>query len=654
MLAARTYLKKIIAVLILVITTQGIFADFFRDFKASDKNQDYIKRMFKDSDKCTEDKHAFAHSLKRFEVSEWKKVWKPLGNLALSYKLSGSKKYLNVTRHKLMVLCSYEIWGNPENKFPGLGLDAAFPILQSALAYDWVKESLTSEERKSLLKKYSALGRKYLEMPNMKYIPPWHGKLNDPHYSFHLLAMYLLGRTLENSDSSLAKALIFNASFSFAKITDLYQSNDEGGAALGPVQGLLFDYGLLIYAECERQRSKEFILKNKWVSKKGEWYKGTVLPGYSHQVLLGDSLPTSLLAAEPIIFLLANWYKDRECQNIAKGMITARNLKKSASPYDSWMYLNVMFCDKSLKSSLSSSMKTYKFNEAGVYTAISGRGGYGNFLSFSCGAPAGEVMYKNWKVGNKNVNYKYIDPDSGSFTWFVGGRHILTDTGYHKLNLTNHHNTLVVGGYGQVMENPEYYMTGKLNRNDRQSRLLAYHRIGDSVIMRAQCRGAYPQASGLTSFDRTLIWLGPEILVLIDMIDCIQEKELSLYFRSLDYPLVQKSDGFYQKITGMQLHSSSLPGAKWKVASDYHTHLRKKNHYAVATVKSKKWVQAVVIGKPSLGQDVSIKTLLDGYQVEFGAFKYKFNIKRDVKEDWLKLKIHDKPFFKLSGEKSSD
>ena len=652
MVAAKGYSKIFKTVLILMVCAQGLCAELFRDFKASDKNQEYIKRMLTDSDQYTNDKHAFAHSLKRFEVSEWKKVWKPLGNLSLSYKLSGANKYLNATRHKLMVLCSYEIWGNPENKFPGLGLDAAFPIVQSALAYDSVQDSLTTQERKKILKKYSDLGAKYLEMPNMEKKPPWHGKLNDPHYSFHLLAMYLLGRTLENSDKSLAKALIFNASFSFSKITDLYQSNMDGGSALGPVQGLLFDYGLLIYAECERQRSKETILKNKWVSKKGDWYKGTVLPGYANQVLLGDSLPTSILATEPIIFLLANWYKDSACQNIAKGMIKARYLKKSRTAYDNWMFLNVLFCDTSLKSSVSSSMQTYNFNEAGVYTAISGRGGYGNFLSFSCGAPAGEVMYKHWKMGNKNVNYKYIDPDSGSFTWYVGGRHILTDTGYHKLNLTNHHNTLVVGEYGQVMENPEYYLSGKMDANDRRSRLLAYHRVGDSVIMRAQCRGAYPQASGLTSFDRTLIWLGPEILVLIDMIDCIQEKELSLYFRSLDYPLVEKSDGFYQKITGMQLHSSSLPKAKWKVASDYHTHLRKKNHYAVATVNSKKWVQAVVIGTPSLGQDVSVKTKLDGYEVEFGAFKYKLNIKRDVRKDWLKLSIHDKQFFKLSGEKS--
>jgi hypothetical protein len=43
---------------------------------------------------------------------------------------------------------------------------------------------------------------------------------------------------------------------------------------------------------------------------------------------------------------------------------------------------------------------------------------------------------------------------------------------------------------------------------------------------------------------------------------------------------------------------------------------------------------------------------LDGYEVEFGAFKYKLNIKRDVRKDWLKLSIHDKQFFKLSEEKN--
>lgn len=638
---------RISLIFILCLSTLNA-GTLIKSFDPKQFNPEYTKRLLKISKQTSQQQHKIAHALKRFDVKEWRNIWEPLPNIALSYRLSGDKAFFENARHKLMVLCSYQTWGHPDSKWQNIGVSASLPLLNAIISFDLIEADLPSNERIKVLKTLIKLGEQYLQAKEQKLMPSWFTQVNHPHYSMHLLSMYLIGRVLENEKADLAQALIFYAYFEFNRIADLYAESADGATPFGPSQSLLYDYGYLLYVHFQKPRNKQTIINKHYTRKKLDWYKACLKPGYQNYILLGDSLDRSMLAYEPILYLLASWYKDSSAQFMASRSLQSKFLANKNKIHNNWMYLNILLCDQSLKAKENDNFTDARFDDSGIYIASHDRGEKGNHLSFVCGDPAGKTLYQRWLKDSKDIAFKLQHPDQGSFTWNVKGKPVITDTGYHQMKLTHHHNTLKVDSYGQIYENPLYYLGGRLKQNTRHGVMKAVHRKANSMIYRAELKDTYPLVAGIQSFDRTLIWLGPEVLVIFDQIDCIQPSNLSLYFRSRVYPLTQKSDGFYQKITGMQLHSDSLPKAKWKVSSDYHTHLKKPNHYAVASVNAKSWVQACVIGNPSLGQDVTLTQKGDNYHIMFSAYKYELKISKSMHGKWFTCYIHQKPFIEIT------
>ena len=111
-----------------------------------------------------------------FEVNEWRRIYTPgkVGSshavrLALAYRLTGERKYLEGANKWLIHLAGWDPYGITSYNLPlpdgSTGNDeAGMPLLQRmAMAFDWLAEELTEEEKSVILGSLQARGNQLLE-----------------------------------------------------------------------------------------------------------------------------------------------------------------------------------------------------------------------------------------------------------------------------------------------------------------------------------------------------------------------------------------------------------------------------------------------------------------------------------------------------------
>ena len=82
-------------------------------------------------------------------------------NLSLAYLLTKQDHYLQEAKRWIFTLVGYDVWGY--GFLVDVDLSASWNLYGLGLAYDWLKEYLTSEERQQLLEKLILQGNKIFD-----------------------------------------------------------------------------------------------------------------------------------------------------------------------------------------------------------------------------------------------------------------------------------------------------------------------------------------------------------------------------------------------------------------------------------------------------------------------------------------------------------
>ncbi len=134
-------------------------------------------------------------------------------------------------------------------------------------------------------------------------------------------------------------------------------------------------------------------------------------------------------------------------------------------------------------------------------------------------------------------------PDAGSFIVWAKGRLLVGDTGYAGQPQARHHNTVVVGGFGQGLETEHDAWDGM----DRAS--LDGIRIGEASLGSADVRivaelaPAYPPAAGLSSFRREFSFEPPGRFRVRDRLQTKEDRAFE-WFLHADHPFAVDGASF--------------------------------------------------------------------------------------------------------------
>ena len=146
----------------------------------------------------------------------------------------------------------------------------------------------------------------------------------------------------------------------------------------------------------------------------------------------------------------------------------------------------------------------------------------GSSVAFKCGPPGGvKVSDAVWNYGLSHVH-----GDNNSFILYYNNYELLTDDGYTSTN-TSKHNTLVINGAGQYGEDTEsgdkwkggYTIKPKIVNSTSHDRY--FYVPGDATE-------SYPEERGLESYKRHLVFLKPNVLLIIDDISMKEANNATL------------------------------------------------------------------------------------------------------------------------------
>jgi hypothetical protein len=264
-----------------------------------------------------------------------------------------------------------------------------------------------------------------------------------------------------------------------------------------------------------------------------EWWKNTAryslylsLPRLSWArrncvVDLADSPRYHWYGPDHILRHLAAVYRDGYAQWLAE-QIDLANVESSNA-----QWLNLIWYDPSVASRAPQTLPTLRhFSDMGIVSTRTGWTGGDNLVVFKCGPFIGHKAIMEFC---HDPGGGHSHPDAGHFVLFANGEWLIRDDGIGD-KWTSRHNTLLIGGTGQFGEGGGGFIAqGALDARARPRILTAtstpqYDHIAGDVTQ------AYPPALGLTRFVRHLLFVKPDVLLVLDGVLCENPSEMELRF----------------------------------------------------------------------------------------------------------------------------
>ena len=176
----------------------------------------------------------------------------------------------------------------------------------------------------------------------------------------------------------------------------------------------------------------------------------------------------------------------------------------------------------------------------GIISARSDWSGKESMVVFKCGAPLGNAVDKA-PAGLPDVkDLGHVHPDANHFVIFANGEYLIKNNGYVRRQ-TKYHNTLLIDDKGQWGEIRTWFAPFPLRKDKNPNIVLV--EPGEKVdYMIGDASHAYPDELGLKKFTRQLIYVKPDVLIVVDDIELDSSRDLSLLF----YPefALQQSDSY--------------------------------------------------------------------------------------------------------------
>jgi hypothetical protein len=171
-------------------------------------------------------------------------------------------------------------------------------------------------------------------------------------------------------------------------------------------------------------------------------------------------------------------------------------------------------------------------------------------FAFKAGPPEGHRAARLLaRVPEWRQSTGHAHPDAGSFIVWAGGRLVVGDTGYAGLPRARHHNTVVVGGFGQGLEKEHDAWEGMDRAALGRVRIEEATLGASSARIVAEIAAAYPPAAGLAAFRRELSFEAPGRFRVRDRLRTAEDRPLE-WFLHADRPFAIDGSSFRDRGEG--------------------------------------------------------------------------------------------------------
>jgi hypothetical protein len=162
----------------------------------------------------------------------------------------------------------------------------------------------------------------------------------------------------------------------------------------------------------------------------------------------------------------------------------------------------------------------------GIVSARTDWTGNENLLIFKCGPFIGHKAVMEF---SRDPGGGHTHPDAGHFSLFANGEWLMRDDGVGP-KWTNRHNTLLLDGRGQLGEGGDGFRATEYLGARARPRILAAVSTPQLDHIAGDATEAYPRHLGLKRFVRHLLFVKPDVLLVLDDVLCESQRDMELRF----------------------------------------------------------------------------------------------------------------------------
>jgi hypothetical protein len=458
-------------------------------------------------------------------------------NLALAYRLTGRRGYLDECWRWISACAAYPHWGKAN--MPDHDLDAGWLLHGLSLAYSWLGEDLEAERRELLREKLTLQGERLWAYVRENKGTWW----TDAYWQNHnwicwtglAAAGYALGRR-EWSDAARANLE-----------TVLANLAPDGSDSEGVVY---WRYGvpwLAIHADLVQRTEGADLFKGCDFLRNTTYWRLQQSAGgtFEENIDHGDCHDRRSGHSVALYYRLASAYGDATAQWLGE-LVAEKHFWREA--YASGVrpgvmpeaYLELLWYDPRVPARApgEDTPPTAYFPDLGQITARTGWDARATVVSFKAAPGGGNHAWDEGERLRRETGWEaasagHHHPDSGAFVIASRGAFLAVDEGYSNRKRAEHHNLVLVDGRGWADEDRYHVYQGI--PYERRPELRDVLASGGFAHATSATACMFPADLGVTRLDRTLVVTPRGRVVVLDLLAADQPREWTFALHS-DWP----------------------------------------------------------------------------------------------------------------------
>lgn len=461
-------------------------------------------------------------------------------NLALAYRLTGQRHYVEELRRWLAPPVSFPHWGKAH--MPDHDLDAGWLCHGLALAYSWAGDALPPDERAALRDKLVLQGTRLYEFAVASEGDWWSSSYWQNHNWICYAGLATAGYVLA-AEHLAAREWTERAKRNFATVLELLP--DDGSNCEGVVY---WRYGVpWIVSYLDVLKAAEGI---DWFPRSSYlretfWYRlYQAAPDLERIVDHGDCHDRRSGHSVAMYYKLAAEYRIPQAQWLAE-KVAAQFFWREA--YESGVkpgvrpeaYQELLWYDPTVGAQGPEELPLGRvFPDLGLVTGRTSWTSDACLVSFKASPGGGHKAWETShamaeKDGSVTLNAGHHHPDAGSFVLLGHGGYLAVDEGYSNRKLTAHHSSVLVDGRGFVNEDRYHVYKGLAREHTARMRTATtgegwVHGVSETAAM-------YPPDLGVQRIDRHLVMSPRGTLVIVDDLVATQPRRWTWLLQT-DHP----------------------------------------------------------------------------------------------------------------------
>lgn len=440
-----------------------------------------------------------------------------IAEAAFAYKIEGDKKYLNAAKKFMDAAVSYDIWGYSYNK-PNVDLAAGHLLYGLGYGYDLLYHDLSEAERlryREKLTKQARLlfehykpksGRSYSYSQNHVFIP----------MAGLGVAAYALYDEVEDAPewAKLARAI-------YERVLATYSA--DGYYYEGFEYWIFSTPWIIHYLDAHAHATGEDLFEQAGLKQTHLYVAHSMLPGGQYVFDFGDIFEGPLTRAGKgedykrthpdgrfytnynLLYRIASRFQNAEAQGIANWLESL----KQTNAEDFW---SLVWYDAKLKATpMAKQQAWHYFADHEVVYWRTDWSANATAFAFKAGPPEGHhttallKRFPDWHLSSGHAH-----PDANSFIIYANGQYLTGDSGYAGVPLTEHHNTILIGGRGQAREGKGHDVFDGVAYERLDKIRIKQVKLGkDFAEVIGDATAAYEPELGVKRFERHFIFVKP-------------------------------------------------------------------------------------------------------------------------------------------------